>query len=156
MRRWQAVYLRSVVDLPVRWIVRGSSPHRLADALRAERANAGSSNPRTCLGLFAAANALGRGLVHGVKPHLYIGKLNPDALKRLGLSVEGAGHAPDVLVRVPLFRESLFRAAVEGDGPPVTDIVQVWLDTSAFPARGAEQSDELWSRVLAPLFKEAQ
>jgi hypothetical protein len=32
----------------------------------------------------------------------------------------------------------------------------VWLDTSAFPARGAAQADELRSRVLAPLFKEAR
>ena len=156
MRRWQAVYLRSVVDLPARWIVRGSSPRRLADALRAQRANAGGSKPRACLGLFAAADALGRGFVHGVKPHLYVEKLNPEVLKKLGLSAEGAEHAPDVLVRIPLFRESLFRAAVECGGVPVTDIVQVWLDTSAFPARGAAQADELRSRVLVPLFKETQ
>ena len=156
MRRWQAVYLRSVVDLPARWIVRGSSPRRLADAVRAQRANTGGSKSRACLGLFAAADALGRGFVHGVKPHLYVEKLNPEALKRLGLSIEGAEHAPDVLMRVPLFGESLFRAAVECDGVPVADILQVWLDTSAFPARGAAQADELRSRVLAPLFKEAQ
>ena len=156
MRRWQAVYLRSVVDLPARWIVRGRSPRRLADALRAQRANAGGSKARACLGLFAAADTLGKGFVHGIKPHLYVEKLNPQVLKRLGLSVEGAERAPDVRVRVPLFRESLFRAAVECDGVPVADIVQVWLDTSAFPARGAAQADELRSRVLAPLFMEAQ
>jgi hypothetical protein len=156
MRQWQAVYLRSLVDLPARWIVRSSAPLRLADALRAQRANAGGSKPRACLGLFAAADALGRGFVHGVKPHLYVEKLNPETLKKLGLSVEGAEHAPDVLVRVPLYRESLFRAAVECEGVPVADILQVWLDTSAFPARGAAQADELRSRVLAPLFREAQ
>jgi hypothetical protein len=156
MRRWQAVYLRSVVDLTAHWIVRGNSPRRLADALRAQRENAGGSKPRACLGLFAAADALGSGFVHGVKPHLYVEKLNSEALKRLGLSVEGAEHAPDVLVRVPLFRESLFRAAVECDGVPVADMLQVWLDTSAFPARGAAQADELRRQVLAPLFKEAK
>jgi hypothetical protein len=156
MRRWQAVYLRSVVDLPARWIVRGGSPRRLADALRSQRANAGGSKPRACLGLFAAADALGTGFVHGVKPHLYVEKLNPEVLKKLGLSAEGAQHAPDVLVRVPLYRESLFRATVECDGVPVADILQVWLDTSAFPTRGAAQADELRSRVLAPLFKKAK
>jgi hypothetical protein len=156
MRRWQAVYLRSVVDLPARWIVRGSSMQRLSDALRAQRAKAGGSKPRACLGLFAAAEALGKGFVHGVKPHLYVEKLDANVLKKFGLSVEGAQHAPDVLVRVPLFREALFRAAVECDGVPVADILQVWLDTSAFPARGAAQADELERRVLAPLFKEAQ
>ena len=156
MRRWQAVYLRSIVDLPARWIVRGTSTQRLSDALRAQRAKVEGSKPRACLGLFAAAEALGKGFVHGVKPHLYVEKLDANVLKKFGLSVEGAQHAPDVLVRVPLFREALFRAAVECDGVPVADILQVWLDTSAFPARGAAQADELERRVLAPLFKEAQ
>ena len=75
---------------------------------------------------------------------------------RIEQEQQGAERAPDVRVRVPLFRESLFRAAVECDGVPVADIVQVWLDTSAFPARGAAQADELRSRMLAPLFMEAQ
>jgi hypothetical protein len=155
MRRWQAAYLRSVVDLPMRWIVRGGSEQRLQDALRLHRAS-NSYKPRACLGLFAAANALGKGFVHGVKPHLYVEKPDAAFLKSLGLSAEGAEHAPDVLVRIPLFRESVFRAAVECAGAPVADILQVWLDVSAFPARGAEQADELRKSVLAPIFKEAR
>jgi hypothetical protein len=55
-----------------------------------------------------------------------------------------------------LFRESVFRAAVERDGVPVADILQVWLDVSAFPARGKQQADELRKSVLASIFKEAQ
>ena len=74
----------------------------------------------------------------------------------LGLSIKGAEHAPNVLVRVPHFREFFFRAAVRCNGVPVADISQVWLDTSAFPARGAAQAKELQSRALAPLFKGAQ
>jgi hypothetical protein len=155
MRRWQAMYLRSVTDLPMRWIVRGGSEQRLQDALRAHRAS-NSGKPRACLGLFAAANALGKGFVHGVKPHLYVEKPDAAFLKGLGLSSEGAEHAPDVLVRIPLFRESVFRAAVECAGAPVADILQVWLDVSALPARGAEQADELRKSVLAPIFKEAR
>ena len=155
MRRWQAVYLRSVVDLPMRWIVRGGSEQRLQDALHLHRAS-NSGKPRACIGLFAAANALGKVFVHGVKPHLYVEKLDAAFLKSLGLSAEGAKHAPDVLVRIPLFRESIFRAAVEHDGAPVADILQVWLDVSAFPARGTEQADELRKNVLAPIFKEAR
>ena len=153
MRRWQAVYLRSVADLPMRWIVRGGSAQRLQEALRLSRA-AGSGKPRVCLGLFAAADALGKGFVHGVKPHLYIEKLDAAFLKSLGLSAEGTEHAPDVLVRVPLFREAVFRAAVVRDGAPVADILQVWLDAVAFPTRGSAQADELRKGVLAPLFKE--
>ena len=155
MRRWQAVYLRSVVDLPMRWIVRGGSEQRLQDVLRLHRAS-NSGKPRACLGLFAAANALGKGFVHGVKPHIYVEKPDAAFLKSLGLSAEGAEYAPDVLVRMPLFRESVFRAAVEPDGVQVADILQVWLDVSAFPARGAEQADELRKSVLAPIFKEAR
>jgi hypothetical protein len=155
MRRWQAVYLRSVVELPMRWIVRGGSEQRLQDALRLHRAS-NSGKPRACLGLFAAANALGKGFVNGVKPHLYVEKPDAAFLKSLGLSSEGAEHTPDVLVRIPLFRKSVFRAAVESDDVPVSDILQVWLDVSAFPARGAEQADELRQSVLAPIFKEVR
>jgi hypothetical protein len=155
MRRWQAVNLRSVVDLPMRWIVRGGSEQRLQEALRLHRASK-SGKPRACLGLLAAANALGMGFVHGVKPHLYVEKPDVAFLKSLGLSAEGAEHAPDVLLRMPLFRESVFRAAVECDGVPVADMLQVWLDVSTFPARGAEQADELRKSVLAPIFKEAR
>jgi hypothetical protein len=77
-------------------------------------------------------------------------------LKNLGLSAEGAEHAPDVLFRMPLFRKSVFCAAVECDGVPIADMMQVWLDVSAFPARGAEQADELRKSVLAPIFNEAR
>ena len=153
MRRWQAVYLRSVADLSMRWIVRGGSSQRLQEALRLH-SSVGTGNPRVCLGLFAAADALGKGFVHGVKPHLYIEKLDAAFLKSLGLSAKGAEHAPDVLVRVPLYREAVFRAAVERNGVPVADILQVWLDAAAFPARGVAQADELRKNVLVPLFKE--
>jgi hypothetical protein len=151
MRRWQAVYLRPVPDLPMRWIVRGGSAQRLQDALRS-RGHDSNDNFRLCLGLFAAADALGKGFVHGVKPHLYVERLDVAFLKSIGLSAEGAEHAPDVLVRVPLYREAVFRAAVERNDVPVADILQTWLDASAFPARGSAQADELRKGVLAPLF----
>ena len=153
MRRWQAVYLRSVADLPMRWIVRGGSAQRLQESLRS-LGSVGEGKPRVCLGLFAAADALGMGFVHGVKPHLYIEKLDATFLKRLGLSSEGAEHAPDVLVRVPLFREAVFRAAVKSDGVPIADILQVWLDVATVPARGPAQANELCNSVLSPIFKE--
>jgi hypothetical protein len=39
------------------------------------------------------------------------------------------------------------------DSLPVSDVLQVWLDTSAHPARGQEQADEIRRRVLKPLFE---
>jgi hypothetical protein len=39
---------------------------------------------------------------------------------------------------------------VRHHGVPVADIVQVWLDVSNHPARGKEQAEQIWKRVLAP------
>ena len=110
--------------------------------------------PRTCLGFFAAAEQLGFGFVHGVPPSFYLENLDREALARLGLSPEGAERASDVSVRVPAFRESVFRAAVLRKGVPVADVLQVWLDVAAHPARGAAQAEEIRRRALAPIFKD--
>jgi hypothetical protein len=79
---------------------------------------------------------LGFKFVHGTQPHLYIERLDRKALRKLGLSLEVADHQADVFVRVPKNPEAVFRAAVERDGVPATDILQVWLDVSNHPARG--------------------
>ena len=110
--------------------------------------------PRACLGLFAAAESLGFGFVHGVPPYFYLESLDREVLSRMGLSPEGAEQRPDVYVRIPAFRESVFRAAVVRDGVPVADILQVWLDVSSHPARGEAQAEEIRHRVLAPIFEE--
>jgi hypothetical protein len=88
--------------------------------------------------------------VHGVAPHLYLERLDADALKQLGLSVENAGGRPDVYIRIPENKEAAFRPVVRHEGVPVADIVQVWLDVSNHPERGKEQADQIWKRVLAP------
>jgi hypothetical protein len=80
--------------------------------------------------------------------------LDREALTRLGLSPEGAEHEPDAYVRVPTFHESVFRASVLREGVRVADILQVWLDVSAHPARGAAQAEEIRRRALAAIFKE--
>src|SRR5258708_2497073 len=50
--------------------------------------------PRCCIGLFAAADALGLGFVRGVPPYLYLEGLDPNLLQRLGLSIEDSGRRP--------------------------------------------------------------
>jgi hypothetical protein len=69
------------------------------------------------------------------------------------LSPERAEHAPDVYVRVPFARESVFRGAVQCEGVPIADILQVWLDVSSHPACGADHADGIRRRVLAPIFE---
>lgn len=143
LRRWQAESLRPTRDVPLRWILRGDPARQLHDALRGQVS--------CCLGLFAAADALGLGFVHGVPPFVYLERLELAALDRLGLSLEAPADAPDVYVRVPAARASVFRGAVRRDGVLVSDAVQVWLDAGAYPARGAEQADLIYHRVLRPL-----
>ena len=157
LRRWQAANLRGAPELPLRWIIPIKSPRQLSAALHSYRVQSDVRNepvPRTCLGLFAAAESLGFSFVHGVPPYFYLESLDREVLSRIGLSPEGAEQKPDVYVRIPAFRESVFRAVVVRDGVPVADILQVWLDVSSHPARGESQANEIRHRVLAPIFEE--
>jgi hypothetical protein len=167
LHRWQAANRRPGREVPMRWAIPGGAERQLSEALgeymrklaSEERAPRGrlldrrAQRPRVCLGLFAGADALGFEFVRGVAPHVYLEALDEWALKSLGLLPAGPGQRADVLVRVPAFRESVFRAAVVHDGIPVCDIVQVWLDVSGHPARGASQAQEIWRRVLVPLWR---
>lgn len=157
LHRWQAALLRGAPELPLRWIIPRKSERPLQAALYAYNVEPDvkrESAPRACLGLFAAAESLGFGFVHGVPPYFYIENLDRDVLKRMGLSPEGAEQKPDVYVRVPAFRESVFRGAVVRHDVPVADILQVWLDVGSHPARGEEQAEEIRHRVLAPIIEE--
>ena len=53
---------------------------------------------RCCIGLFAAADALGLGFVRGVPLHLYLEHLDLDVLQRMGLSIEGSERGADVYI----------------------------------------------------------
>jgi Holliday junction resolvase len=166
LRRWQAERPRPARDVPMRWILRGHPERQLQDALRAQapdaaappaRSRRGAAGPpRLCLGLFAAADAFGLGLVHGVPPLVYIERLESRVLERLGLSTEAPGASPDIYIRVPAARESVFRGTVLRDGVPASDVVQVWLDAGAYPARGQEQAELIYRKVLKPLVEKAR
>jgi hypothetical protein len=166
LERWLRASHSRMHETPTRWILSGkedtlhaalrsyasrmrsSAPHSKTDQLRRR-------NPRLCLALFAAAEALGFKFVHGTQPHLYIERLDTKVLRELGLSLEVAGHQADVFLRVPKNPEAVFRAAVERDGVPATDILQVWLDVSNHPARGKDQADLLRKRVFPQILNMA-
>lgn len=157
LRRWQAAHLRAVPELALRWIIPAKDERHLPAALQAysvRRDQQRERAPRACLGLFAAAESLGVGFVRGAPPYFYLETLEHDVLQRMGLSPEGAEQKPDVYVRIPAARESVFRAAVVRGGVPVSDILQVWLDVSSHPARGEEQAEEIRRRVLAKAVEE--
>jgi hypothetical protein len=165
--RWRAASHKPAREVPMRWLIPGDPHRQLSDAVRAHldglesalrasrssRAQQAVPHPRVCLGLFAAADALGYKFVRGVASHLYLERLDPFVLESLGLASARPGQSADVFVRVPSFRESVFRAAVKPHGIPVCDILQVWLDVADHPARGASQAQQIWRNILAPLWK---
>ena len=166
MRRWQADNLRPVHEIAMKFVI-GGSEDQFRASLRSyaselkELPLRGShrprrSPPRLCLGLFAAADALRVGFVHGVPPYMYLEELNCEALERLGLQPAEGDKVPDVYIRIPWAPESIFRAAVERGGVPVSDILQVWLDVSSHPARGSAQAEQIRNKLLAPLFEGGQ
>ena len=112
-----------------------------------------SPRPRLCLGLFEAAEALGIGFVRGAQPYIYVERLNGDVLKDLGLSENAEEQGADIYVRIPGNRESVFRGLVQKNGLPISDILQVWLDVGQHPARGKEQAELIWRKILAPGFE---
>jgi hypothetical protein len=165
LTRWAAT-LKSPVEFPVKWIIK-KDIKALRQALKsyaAESANlargagrhgarADSSPQRVCLGLFAAADALGYSFVHGVPPHIYMEREDLGLLRRLGLSPDGAEREPDAYIRIAASPEAVFRPLVLRDGVPTADILQVWADTSAHPSRGQAQANEIAHRALGALFR---
>jgi hypothetical protein len=165
LNRWAAT-LKSPVEFPVKWIIKKDiaalrqalkscaaevSPLALAAGRRA--ASNSSAPPKVCLGLFAAADVLGYGFVHGVPPHIYMEREDVGLLRRLGLSPDGAEHEPDAHIRIPASPEAVFRPRVFRVGVPTADILQVWADTSAHPSRGQAQANEIAHRALGALFR---
>lgn len=167
MQRWQASH-PNWRELRMRWLIRSDAPDALNAAVRAlllnpnpprvrrfsiagmNLAKRAGSRVRVCAGLFSAAELLGLNFVHGAPRHLYVEEPNPELFELLGLVRAREGESADVFVRVPVARASIFRAAVEVGGVPASDVLQVWLDVAAHPARGRSQADEIWRRILAP------
>ncbi len=149
LARWRAASLRPQRQVDAAWIMPGRDPVERLRTRLAEVAG-GEESPSACLGLFAACDALGVGHVRGAPVHLYVRKVDPPRLEALGLALSRPGQQGDVVVRVARWPESVFRGAVGVHGVPVADIIQCWLDVSAEPSRGAEQSAFIWRKVLGP------
>ena len=139
--RWQSAAMRSSPELRMCFVIPGDAQRQLRKLM---------SGREACVGLFAAADLLNLGHVSGVPPYVYVRRLSP-MQKQAWSSVvpAAAGEQPHVILKQALTPESLFRGAVLVDGMPVSDVLQLWLDTSAHPSRGAEQADFLRRKVLS-------
>jgi len=146
--RWQAVYVRPVREWPVRWILPGDERRQLPRAMEA-------LGDRACLGLFAAARAMNLGHVEGAPLHIYVDDVRIDRLRKAGLSEAPKAQPVSVLLRVPSAKESVFRGAVKAQNLAASDVLQVWLDVSAHPARGREQANVIYRHVIKPMIQAA-
>jgi hypothetical protein len=136
-QRWEAwALVRRPKELPVRFLLRGKIESDISKML--ESGNA-------CLALFAAADALHVGFVHGVQPYMYLLRRGrPKLPSEWQNVVEVMPHEqPDVILREPPALQSVLRGLIRQDHQPCCDIVQVWLDVAAHPSRGREQADEI-------------
>lgn len=136
---WKATYKNQPDPVPVKFMVPGP-PTALMERLVRE-------HQPSFLGLFAAAEALGAAHVRGVPPHLCVYDVET-ASHWDELRAARYGEKPDLLLERIRFPHSVGNGAVQRNGVYVTDILQVWLDVSAHPARGAEMASELEHGVL--------
>lgn len=146
-RRWRSAASRSSPELRMAYLIPAPGSHQL------QKAAVGLD---ACIGVFAAADLLKLGHVSGVPPHLYVRHLVPPSpdVGWSGLVPVSPGEPARVILKQPPAPESLFRAAVRVDNVLVSDVLQVWLDASAQPSRGAEQADFLRHGVLANVLGE--
>ena len=143
-RRWQAESGRALPrELRMRFLTRGSLDKQLHGFI---------SNHASCLALFAAADALSLGHVTGVPPFVYVANLSDLEVRSwIDLVAVAPGERPDILVRRAPATKSVFRAMVDERSVACCDVLQVWLDAAAHPARGKEQAELIYRKVLRPV-----
>jgi hypothetical protein len=145
-RRWQASAVRSVKEVPMRFLLKGDQRAQLRRML---------SSGRACLALFAAAEALKLGFVEGVPPYVYVERIQPSNLSAWkNLRQCEPGESPDLILRQAPAPQSTFRGLVRPNGMAASDVLQVWVDVSSHPSRGREQADLIRKRVLERVIQE--
>ena len=142
---WKASYKNQPEPVQAKFLIPGP-PAALMEKLL-------QKHQPSFLGLFAAAEALAVGHVRGVPPYVYVYDLEA-ANHWKELKPARYGEKPDLFLQRIRFPQSIGTGAVQRKGMYVTDILQVWLDVSAHPARGAEQAAELEGGILANVIGE--
>jgi hypothetical protein len=146
LARWQSSGDGGTREIAMRFVLPGKPDEQLHKLLR--------DRSRACLALFAAADALKLGFVHGVPPYVYVERLNPASIAAWkGLRACEAGEPPDVVLRQAPAPQSVFRGMVKVGEVAACDVLQVWLDVASHPARGREQADLIRQRVLDPVIR---
>ena len=144
-RRWQASAALSVKEVPMRYLLKGDPRVQLRKIL---------DSGRSCLALFAAAEALKLGFVDGVPPYVYVERIrSADLASFKNLRPCEPGEPPDLILRQAPAPESVFRGMVRANGTSACDVLQVWLDVSSHPSRGREQADLIRRKVIGKIIE---
>ena len=144
-RRWRSEAHRPSPEMPMSFLIRGPAQLQLREIV---------SSSKGCLGLFAAAEALKLGHVKGVPPYVYVPKLlRLDRNAWKGMVPASPRESPELILKQPRARQSVFRGAVHLDGMAVSDVLQVWLDVSVHPSRGDEQADLIHRKILGKVIE---
>ena len=149
--RWRAACNTSKTELKANFLFPSNADSLLRKLMRANYENA-------CLGLFAAADALGVGHVSGTPIYLYVPKLSEVTLGLGGwreLKPVNASEAAAVIIRQAPFPKSIYRGSVNRDGMRCTDLLQTWLDVSYHPMRGQEQANLIYEQHLRKFIEPA-
>lgn len=85
---------------------------------------------------------------------LHVNRPLPELMDKLQL-VEDSSPAPWLKLVFPFFADTVFRSSVVLDGVPVVDLLQCYLDVRTSPARGLEQADHIFQKVLSRHFEVA-
>ncbi len=140
-QRWQSASMRSSPELRMSYLIPAVGVRQLVKVV---------SRMDACVALFAAADLLKLTHVSGVVPYVYVRRLSASPENSWpGLLPVANGAPAQIILKQSNAPESLFRAAVRVDGALVSDVLQIWLDASAHPSRGAEQANFLRDKFLA-------
>lgn len=99
------------------------------------------------LGLHAACDRLGVGIVSGAPKHVYLQDWDADLLARCALSPVSSGGDWLLALRQPSAPESLLRGRLSVDGVWCADLVQCYVDLLHHPVRGPEQAAAIRNRL---------
>ena len=145
---WRSAARRRPPEAPMRFLFRSAVQDQIAKLVSAQHGEA-------CVGLFAAADALRLGHVSGVPPYVYVPRLPNIGSKDGGWDMVKAfpDGTPDFILRQAPSPQSTFRGALHRDGSVFADVLQIWLDVSNHPARGQEQADLIYRKILQPLIE---
>ncbi len=150
MVRWQSSSARPVQELRAKWLLPSNDARVQLDRGMKALHERGADAPRACIAQFAAAERLGFAHARGIMQHVYYEGDLGEVLEALAAVPARENEGADLALRRPPFRESVFRGAVVRDGVAVSDALQVWLDVASQSARGQEQAEHMWRRVIVP------